>query len=383
MFHAYNLISFPSDQGITIRRLYEMLEGQVAVLSSGVLTADESCQLLSAMRKSALYREDQRSYLLYPDRQLPGFLTLNRIPPEQVANTPLLERLVARGDTQLIVRDVEGEYHFQGSFRNASSVNVALDRLRDQGEQDAVEREREQILALWEELFDHQSYTGRSGTFFGYEGLGCIYWHMVSKLLLAIQETYCRAARQGASEAMLSRLADCYDAVRDGIGVTKKPAEYGAFPTDPYSHTPGNAGVQQPGMTGQVKEDILCRWGELGVWVENGRIQFWPALLRDGEFWEQNEEFQYVDHQGEPQRLPIGPHSLAFTYCQTPIVYRRSTSSQVTVHYRDGTVQHYDGLLLDEETSAEIFGRSHRIAMLQVDFMPGRRYHWPATLPNH
>ncbi len=38
---------------------------------------------------------------------------------------------------------------------------------------------------------------------------------------------------------------------------------YGAIPTDPYSHTPGFAGAQQPGMTGPVKEDI-CRLGELG-----------------------------------------------------------------------------------------------------------------------
>ena len=35
---------------------------------------------------------------------------------------------------------------------------------------------------------DHTRFTGRSGTFYGYEGLGCIYWHMVSKLLLATQE---------------------------------------------------------------------------------------------------------------------------------------------------------------------------------------------------
>ena len=45
------------------------------------------------------------------------------------------------------------------------------------------------VLAIFEEIFDHKSFTGRSGTFFGYEGLGSIYWHMVSKLLLSVQET--------------------------------------------------------------------------------------------------------------------------------------------------------------------------------------------------
>ena len=32
---------------------------------------------------------------------------------------------------------------------------------------------------------------------------------------------------------------------------------------DPYSHTPGGAGAKQPGMTGQVKEEVITRLGEL------------------------------------------------------------------------------------------------------------------------
>ena len=39
-------------------------------------------------------------------------------------------------------------------------------------------------------------------------------------------------------------------------------------------------GAKQPGMTGQVKEEILTRFGELGVRVEEGAIVFEPALLR-------------------------------------------------------------------------------------------------------
>ena len=66
-----------------------------------------------------------------------------------------------------------------------------------------VRSEARLVLDLFERLFDHQSFTGRSGTFFGYEGLGCIYWHMVSKLLLAAQETFFRAADAGASATVL------------------------------------------------------------------------------------------------------------------------------------------------------------------------------------
>ena len=69
-----------------------------------------------------------------------------------------------------------------------------------------------------------------------------------------------------------------------GIGVHKSPSLYGAFPTDPYSHTPGGKGAQQPGMTGQVKEDILSRIGELGAIVSKGVLSFSPGLLRGREF---------------------------------------------------------------------------------------------------
>ena len=64
----------------------------------------------------------------------------------------------------------------------------------------------------------------------------------------------------------------------------KPPTLYGAFPTDPYSHTPEGKGAQQPGMTGQVKEDIISRFGELGVFVEDGTLLFDPCMLRKEEF---------------------------------------------------------------------------------------------------
>ena len=56
-----------------------------------------------------------------------------------------------------------------------------------------VAAERAFMLDLFETTFDHRAFTGRSGTFFAYEGLGSIYWHMVSKLLLAAQECYQQA----------------------------------------------------------------------------------------------------------------------------------------------------------------------------------------------
>ena len=77
-------------------------------------------------------------------------------------------------------------------------------------------RRQDSILELFENIFDHASFTGRSGTFFAYEGLGSIYWHMVSKLLLAVQET--SLLRTRASRASLPRtvqaLIDTYYDIR-------------------------------------------------------------------------------------------------------------------------------------------------------------------------
>ena len=100
---------------------------------------------------------------------------------------------------------------------------------------------------------------------------------MVAKLLLAIQERVFEASDCQAPE--LQALCGFYRRVRDGLGYRKLAHDYGAFPADPYSHTPGEGGAQQPGMTGQVKEEILSRWGELGLRMHEGRIRFDPVLL--------------------------------------------------------------------------------------------------------
>ena len=102
---------------------------------------------------------------------------------------------------------------------------------------------------------------------------------MVSKLALAVQEN-CFAARDAnCDETVQHELAERFREIQNGISLGKTPRTYGAFPTDPYSHTPRHAGAQQPGMTGQVKEDILSRMGEIGVRVENGIVKFDPALF--------------------------------------------------------------------------------------------------------
>jgi hypothetical protein len=137
---------------------------------------------------------------------------------------------------------------------------------------------------------------------------------MVAKLLLAVQERVFEAADQAAPE--LPALQQFYRRVRDGLGYRKSVADYGAFPAYPYSHTPGEGGAQQPGMTGQVKEEILTRWGELGLRVRDGQVHFQPVLLDMAEI------------------PPDG--ALRFTWAGVPYTYRRGAATRLRVQ-RHGT----------------------------------------------
>lgn len=366
LYHSYNTLRLSPGRA-EIGRLAEMLEGQVAILSAGLLGAEESLALLGALRRSALYRDDQGSYLLYPDRELPGFRAKNRLTAEQVRGLGLPAALAAAGDRRLLLRDVDGDYHFCGDFRNARDLRAALAELgRDPRFAEPARAEGAQIEALFEATFRHGEFTGRSGSFFAYEGLGSIYWHMVAKLLLAVQETYERAAAAGAGADTVAGLAEAYHAVRAGLGFRKTPSAYGAFPTDPYSHTPKGRGAQQPGMTGQVKEELLTRLGELGVTIHEGRIAFRPRLLDPAEWGATPQTFHCIDVAGRRRSLGLPANALAFTLCQTPVVYVRGDSPQITVRYADGRQRTLLGDQLDAEASGRIFGREGKIESVTV-----------------
>ena len=303
LYEAYNLIQF-TDHDIEISHLYQMLEGQVAVLTSGLLTGRESADLLDAMRASDLYREDQRSYMLYPNRRRATFMELNNVPAALV-NSPVVRKYIGT----ILKQDCDGGIHFDAKYRNANELP-------------------DELKALYESVFHHHAFTGRSGTFYKYEGLGCIYWHMVSKLLLAVGETIERDGN--------ARLMKQYAEIREGIGAHKNPVEYGAFPFDPYSHTPSMAGAQQPGMTGQVKEDIISRWFELGVSVHDGQVSFRPTMLSEADFV-----------QGE----------LRFSYCGTEIIYKAERLE----------ANGEKGLTLSREDSAHLFARDGVIKQIIIE----------------
>ena len=367
LYHSYNLLEFSDDGSeVEVRHLEEMLEGQVAYLSSGISTPEEALQIVKDLYASALYRPDQQSFILYPERVLPGFLAKNMVPEEAALSIPLLKDMLESGDKTLIAIDPEGVHRFNASFRNARDLSAALDQLgRLNKWTDAVTQDRGAVLELYENVFKHRSYLGRSGVMYAYEGLGCIYWHMVAKLQLALQEAILQAEDNCD---VLGELKAMYFKIRSGFGYEKSVSEYGAFPTDPYSHTPPGGGAKQPGMTGHVKEAILNRMGELGLKVDAGVVHFNPALLQESDFLSDAMEFRFYDVAGELQSRSLDPDSMAFTYCQVPVIYKRvDGEASIQVSLKDGSSSKRNCNRLDAELSSELFSRSGLITEICVE----------------
>jgi hypothetical protein len=362
LYHTYNILHLDPERA-TIKHLYEMLEGQVAILSSGYLSAEESLALIQSLRKSRLYQAEQHSYILYPDRSLPGFLEKNCLTEPQVEDITLLTTLINERDNSLISGDINGYYHFNGHFRNARDLSIALEKLKQNPKYtDLVAADTQPILDLFESTFQHDEFTGRSGTFFAYEGLGSVYWHMVSKLLLAVQETVMRSKGERAVNTLVERYFD----IRAGLGFNKSPQAYGAFPTDPYSHTPKGRGAKQPGMSGMVKEEIVTRQAEVGLVIREGNLVFETLLLDPHELLTEPSTFQYLDINYQPQQLDVETGSLAYTLCQVPVILQASQNYRIEVYKTDGGMETISGSVLDRANSQHIFNRDGVIHHLCV-----------------
>ena len=345
LYHSYNTLEI-GERAMEILNLEEMLEGQVAVLSSGLLDAEEVCALCDSLAKSRMYEPRQNSYMLYPSKELPRFANKNVLEKSAAQKIATLKAELERGyilpdAASLVYNDSleSGKAHFNPDFRNAEVLESAIEKNYPQ----ISSEEKGEILSLYEKTFNHKSFTGRSGTFYAYEGIGSIYWHMVSKLLLAVQENF-QKALAAKNEQGAKKLGAHYYKIRAGLSFNKTPEIYGAFPIDPYSHTPYLQGAKQPGMTGQVKEEVITRWGELGMEIENGCLRFNPALLLKKEFGADG--------------------TLSFTRFKIPFVYKLDGSiSAIKVTVDSATF----GAEIPAELSADIFSREGKVKSVTVE----------------
>ena len=366
LYQTYNLLK-TENQRTSITHLYPMLEGQVAILSAKALDPVAAIAVLDALFESDIYRPDQETFMLYPDRALTDFLDKNRFSAASAQDNALISKMLAARDQRLIHKDPNGDLRFHADCTNIDTLNETLQStLKDYALEDP-QAAIDGVHQIFERVFNHHAFTGRSGGMFGFEGLGCIYWHMVAKLLLAVQETYFAAVDQGADSKTLEQLANHYYQIRAGFGFNKSPQEFGAFPTDPYSHTPKHAGAQQPGMTGQVKEEVLTRFGELGLRIQQGHVSFDPRLLKRAAFSGEAIVFEYLNATGDWQQLDLPKQALGFTWCQVPIIYQLTDQAfSIEVTNADGGVTSIPGQSLPKPISAQLIDRSGAIRQLMV-----------------
>ncbi len=340
LYHSYNRVSFPADDVACVDHLGPMLEGQVAVLSSGVLDTDEMLAVVDALFASGMHRSDLDTFLLYPPTTRRPFLERNVIPAGAA------DRLRGLGEAldAIVIADADGNVHFRPEIVNARVLEQLLDRAG------LAPIDRAAVLEIHEEVFDHASFTGRSSSMYGYEGIGSVYWHMVAKLLLAVHDAYWDAIGRREPEDTVAEIAAAYRRIRAGLGYRTSPVKFGAIPTDCYSHTPAHAGAQQPGMTGQVKEEVLTRFGELGFHVAAGRLLLSPGLIAP------DEVLRATGTRTDPAEL---------TVCAVPMTVEAGGDDTVVIELTDGTVATSTALELDGARSHDLFARAETIARVR------------------
>ena len=121
-------------------------------------------------------------------------------------------------------------------------------------------------------------------------------------------------------------------------------------------------------MTGQVKEDVLARFAELGVHLTGGCLQFRPHLFDRAELLEQSQELHYFDLDGNPAAIELPAGSFGFTLAQVPVTYQASEKASIDVYFTDGSTRLLDGSALDRELSKQIFTRSGTIKSITCSF---------------
>ena len=367
MFHSYNILHLNAPgESATVEYHSEMLEGQVAALSAGVLSDSEAVELMDCMLASSLYRPDIESFLLYPAVPPKSFLAKNVISEESCVSNALLVTCLEVGDTTIVLRDVSGVCRFAPELGDRSALLNALDNCESHSALASLAvQHRAETVALYEEVFGHHSYTGRSSSMYAFEGIGSVYWHMVAKLLVGIQQTMGRVpGGEGADEGH-ERLTNLYWKIRAGMGPKKLARSWGAIPTDPYSHSPAHAGAQQPGMTGFAKEEVLVRPLELGLRVADGVIAFDGSLLSPTDFLTDSTVVSFKHVSGAYEDIGLSARSLLLSCCQVPVVVKVGSSQGTAVVLNDGSVVSTDEHSIGPELSSEVFSRSGRVKRVE------------------
>lgn len=119
-----------------------------------------------------------------------------------------------------------------------------------------------------------------------------------------------------------------------------------------------------------MKEDILSRFGELGVYINEGKLGFQPILLQQNEFLQTQKKVCIVDSNGGEIIIELDTNSLLFTICQVPVVYEIRESKGMSVKYKSGEERNAADTSLTEQETTLLFNRSGEIVSIRVFIQP-------------
>ena len=119
-------------------------------------------------------------------------------------------------------------------------------------------------------------------------------------------------------------------------------------------------------MTGQVKEDVITRFKELGVIVKDGSVSFEPYLLRADEFLSLSKSYDFLANDGQ-QVDTLEAGSLGFSLCGTPVTFRMAEVGVIYVYTESQRPEVIPGANLGKAWSRSLFKREKRIQKILVD----------------
>ena len=130
----------------------------------------EELQFISKPNFNESLKEYEKFQLFLANKniELKGFLDRNTIPEEAVLSSKLLLEMLKDRAVEIIEKDVNGDFHFNGNFKNATDVIEALEKLSETKYSALLASDTPKILQAFEDVFNHKAFTGRSGTFYGY-----------------------------------------------------------------------------------------------------------------------------------------------------------------------------------------------------------------------
>ena len=128
-------------------------------------------------------------------------------------------------------------------------------------------------------------------------------------------------------------------------------------------------------MTGQVKEEILTRKGELGVRIRHGRIHFEPTLLKRSEFFTTAHDFRHIEIDGQGTTWCLPERTLAFSLFQVPVSYTLALHPSIAVERVDGAIDTFEGSVMPLRESTDLFLRSGLIRRVSINISEDRIRH--------